>query len=331
VAERNAGGAAVHVTSNPAIWYAARASGVAAYVALSLVVMLGLTLGGKAQTRRWPRFSVEDIHRFGGLLVGSLIGIHVLTIAADSFLPFSLVQLLVPFTSTYRPLWTGLGIAAAEILLALAITNHYRRRLPYSFWRKAHYLNFAVWGLASIHGLMAGTDRGATWLAILYAACVAGVFMLLVWRFGGHVSRSPRVATVGVVTVIALPLLILGALRHSAPAWNAAHVNESLTGRVVRNGTEEQQIVSFVGQSRSPQKLLVRADLLVATGSLERTSLQLEYLPSGDVCRGTVTNVGGESFSGSCRLPDGEHRTIEASWVPNDDGTGVEGQIRLRA
>lgn len=319
----------MHVTSNPAIWYAARASGVAAYVVLSLVVMLGMTLGGKAQNRRWPRFSVEDVHRFGGLLVGSLIGIHVLTIAADSFLPFSLVQLLVPFTSTYRPLWTGLGVAAAEILLALAITNHYRKRLPYSFWRKAHYLNFAVWGLASVHGLMSGTDRGAAWLAILYGVAVAGVVMVLVWRFGRHVFRSPRVATAGAVTVVALPLLILGPLRHSPPAWNAAHVSESLTGRVIRNGTAAQQIVSFVGQSPRPQKLLVRADLLVAPGRLENTSLQLEYLPSGDVCRGSVTNVAGQSFSGTCTLPNGEQRTIEASWVPNASQTGVVGQIQL--
>lgn len=317
------------MTSNPAIWYAARASGVAAYVVLSLVVMLGMTLGGKAQNRRWPRFSVEDVHRFGGLLVGSLIGIHVLTIAADSFLPFSLVQLLVPFTSTYRPLWTGLGVAAAEILLALAITNHYRKRLPYSFWRKAHYLNFAVWGLASVHGLMSGTDRGAAWLAILYGVAVAGVVMVLVWRFGRHVFRSPRVATAGAVTVVALPLLILGPLRHSPPAWNAAHVSESLTGRVIRNGTAAQQIVSFVGQSPRPQKLLVRADLLVAPGRLENTSLQLEYLPSGDVCRGSVTNVAGQSFSGTCTLPNGEQRTIEASWVPNASQTGVVGQIQL--
>jgi sulfoxide reductase heme-binding subunit YedZ len=320
----------VHVTSNPAIWYAARASGVAAYVALSLVVMLGMTLGGKAQTRRWPRFSVEDIHRFGGLLVGSLIGIHVLTIAADSFVPFSLVQLLVQFTSAYRPLWTGLGIAAAELLVALAVTNHYRKRIPYGFWRKAHYLNFAVWTLASVHGLMAGTDRGAAWLAILYGVSVAGVAMLLVWRFGRRVSHSPRIAATGAVTVVALPLLIVGPLRHSPPAWDAAHVSETLTGRVLRNGTSQQQIVSFVGQARHPQKLLVRADLLVAPGTLENTSLQLEYLPSGDVCRGSVTNVAGESFSGSCRLPNGETRTIEASWVPNEAGTGVVGQIQLR-
>ena len=317
------------MTSSPAVWYAARASGVAAYVVLSLVVSIGLTLGGKAQTRRWPRFSVEDVHRFGGLLVGSLIGVHVLTIAADSFLPFSLVQLLVPFTSSYRPLWTGLGIAAAELLLALAITNHYRRRLPYSFWRKAHYVNFAVWALASVHGLMAGTDRGASWLAILYAVSVATVLMLLLWRFGGHAFRSPRVVSAGAVTVIALPLLIVGPLRHSTPLWNAAHVKENLAGRVLRNGTEQQQIVSFVGQGQRPQKLLVRADLLVAPGTLEKTSLQLEYLPSGDVCRGNVTNVAGESFSGTCRLPNGEQRTIEASWVPNAAGTGVIGQIQL--
>jgi sulfoxide reductase heme-binding subunit YedZ len=321
----------MHVTSNPAIWYAARASGVAAYVVLSLVVCLGMTLGGKAQSRRWPRFSVEDVHRFGGLLVGSLIGVHILAIAGDSFLPFSLTQLIVPFTSTYRPLWTGLGIAAAEILLALAITNHYRKRLPYTFWRKAHYLNFAVWTLASFHGLMSGTDRGAAWLAIIYGVAVACVLSMLVWRFGQSAGRTPRIATTGAVTVIALPLLIIGPLRHSPPLWNAAQVNETLTGSVIRNGTQTQQIVSFVGQSARPQKLLVRADLLVAPGTLEKTSLQLEYLPSGDVCRGQVTNVGGQSFSGTCRLSNGEHRTIEASWVPNAAGTGVIGQITLSA
>jgi methionine sulfoxide reductase heme-binding subunit len=325
----DADGADVHVTSSPAIWYAARASGVAAYVVLSLVVSVGLTLGGKAQNRRWPRFSVEDVHRFGGLLVGSLIGIHVLTIAADSFLPFSLVQLLVPFTSNYRPLWTGLGIAAAELLLALAITNHYRRRMPYAFWRKAHYLNFAVWTLASLHGLMSGTDRGAVWLAILYGVAVATVVTLLVWRFGRHVLRTPRIATAGVVTAVALPLLIVGPLRHSPPVWDAAHVDESLTGSVIRNGTQLQQIVSFVGQAQRPQKMLVRADLLVAPGRLESTSLQLEYLPSGDVCRGQVTNVGGSSFTGTCRLPNGRTRTIGASWEPNETGTGVVGQIQL--
>jgi hypothetical protein len=198
--------------------------------------------------------------------------------------------------------------------------------VPYRFWRRAHYLNFAVWGFASLHGLMAGTDRGAAWLAILYGVSVATVLMLLLWRFGG---RIPRIATAGAVTVVALPLLIIGPLRHSPPAWNSADVSETLTGSVIRNGSQLRQIVSFVGQARRPQKLLVRADLLVAPARLESTSLQLEYLPSGDVCRGRVTNIGGTSFSGTCRLPNGERRTIEASWVPNEAGTGVLGKIQM--
>ena len=316
----------MHLSSSPAIWYAARASGVAAYVVLSIVVSLGLTLGKKAQSPRWPRFSIEEVHRFGGLLVGSLIGVHVLAIAVDSFLPFSLTQLLVPFTASYRPLWTGLGIAAAELLVALAITNHYRRRLPYRFWRRAHYLNFAVWGFASLHGLMGGTDRGALWLAILYGLSVATVLMLLLWRFGG---RATRVATAGAVTIVVLPLLIVGPLSRSPARWNAASVDETLTGSVIRNGSQLKEIVSFVGQGQGPQKLLVRADLLVAPGRLQSTSLQLEYLPSGDVCRGRVTHVEGESFSGNCRLPNGDQRTVEASWVPNEAGDGVDGRIQL--
>jgi hypothetical protein len=179
---------------------------------------------------------------------------------------------------------------------------------------------------------MAGTDRGATWLALLYGAAVATVVMLLLWRFGGYVLRSPRVRAAGVATVVALPLLIVyGPLHHSAPLWNAAHANETLTGQVIRNGTNLQQIVSFVGQAKGPQKLLVRADLLVSPQTLEKTSLQLEYLPSGDVCVGSVTGIGGTSFSGTCRLPDGQTRSITASWVPNEAGTGVVGQIQLGA
>ena len=320
----------MHLTSSPAIWYAARASGIAAYVILTVVVSIGISMGGKAQSTRWPRFSVEDIHRFGGLLVGSLITIHVTTIAVDSFLPFSIVNLLVPFTASYRPIWTGLGIAAAEILLALAVTNHYRKRMPHRYWRLAHYLNFAVWTLASIHGLMSGTDRGAAWLALVYGVCVASVVMLVFWRFGGYVLRSPRVATAGLVTVVALPLLIVvGPLGHGAPLWDAKHVTEPLTGTVIRNGTNLQQIVSFVGQAKAPQKLLIRADLLVAPNSLQSTSVQLEYLPSGDTCRGKVTGVGGESFNATCRMTNGQSRTISASWVPNSLGTGVVGQIQI--
>ena len=321
----------MHLTSSPAIWYAARASGIAAYVVLTITVSIGLSMGGKAQSRLWPRFATEDVHRFGGLLVGSLIGIHVASIAVDSFLPFTLGQLVIPFTATYRPLSTGLGIFAAELLLALAITNHYRKRMPHRLWRSAHYLNFAVWSAASLHAVFSGTDRSAAWLAIVFAVAIGTVVALLVWRFGRYALGSAPVAGAAVGTVVVVPLLLLyGPLQKPRP-WNAKQFAGSLTGEVIRNGTNTKQIVSFIGSSKSPQRLLVRADLLVSPQSLDATSLQLEYLPSGAVCRGRVTRIGLESFSGNCLLHGGDRRWIDASWGPAGDGLSVVGTIRLHA
>jgi methionine sulfoxide reductase heme-binding subunit len=322
----------VHLTSAPAIWYAARASGVAAYVVLTITISIGISMGGKAQSSRWPRFATEDVHRFGGLLVGSLIGVHVLSIAVDSFLPFSIGQLVIPFTATYRVLWTGLGIFAAELLLALAITNHYRKRMPHRFWRSAHYLNFVVWTAASLHAVFSGTDRSAWWLALIFAVSIGTVLALLVWRFGRYAFGSRPVALAGFGTVAVVPLLLLaGPFKKTPHAWNAEHFSGSLSGEVISSGTNTKQIVSFVGSSQSPQKLFVRADLLVSPRSLDATSLQLEYLPSGSVCRGRVTKIGLESFSGRCTLRSGRERWIDASWAPAENGTGVIGTIRMHA
>ena len=65
-------------------WYLARASGIVAFVLLTIAVVLGLTLSGRAKLPNWPRFAVEDVHRFAGLLAGSFIVIHVSTIAIDA-------------------------------------------------------------------------------------------------------------------------------------------------------------------------------------------------------------------------------------------------------
>jgi methionine sulfoxide reductase heme-binding subunit len=166
----------------PVDWYAARAAGVVAYLLLTAVVLVGLTLSGRANLGRWPKFVVTELHRFGSLLVGVFVGIHVLAIALDSYTPFSVAQLVVPFTSAYRPFWVALGIVSAELLVAVAVTNALKSRISYRLWRRAHFATFLVWGGATLHGLGAGTDSGSMWLAALYAVCVGFVSGALAWR-----------------------------------------------------------------------------------------------------------------------------------------------------
>jgi predicted ferric reductase len=172
-------------------WYIARAGGMLSYLLLRSSVVAGLLLSGRARLKQWPRFAVEDVHRFLGILAGTFILIHGGALLVDSYLPFSLPQLLVPGTAPYRPLPVALGIVAAELLAALALTNRYRKRLPHSIWRRAHYFNFAVWALALVHGLTAGTDATSLWALLLYAGSAWLVLALLLYRVG---LRRPEAA-----------------------------------------------------------------------------------------------------------------------------------------
>lgn len=165
-----------------AVWYAARAGGLTAYLLLSASVCLGLLISGKARLKRWPRFALEDVHRFVGIVAGVFVAIHGFALLLDSFVPFSLSQVLVPGTSSYRPLAVGFGVVAAELLAALAISNHYRRRIPHGVWRRLHLLNFAVWALALVHGLTAGTDATTPWALALYVGSAWSVLTLFFYR-----------------------------------------------------------------------------------------------------------------------------------------------------
>ena len=308
----------MHLTSSPVDWYAARAAGIAAYALLSVVVVLGLTMARKTSIRRWPKFAVEDVHRFGGLLVGTFVVIHIATIAIDSWLPFSVGAIIVPFVSTYRPLWVACGIVSAELLLALAITNHYRDRIDYRTWRRAHYLNFVVWSLATIHGIATGTDRSAPWLLGLYAVATASVGAATVWRVGrgrlGSRRSIPAVALAGGALATLVVGLGAGPFQVKPKPWNAAAFAEPLSGHIAQLNGVTRGIVSMAGEGKGTQRVLVRADLLLRPGSIQRTAFQMEYLPSGLRCNGKVTKAESFGFSATCTLPTGARRFVTANW-----------------
>ena len=166
-------------------WYVARASGIVAYLLLSASVVLGVLMA--ARTRfTWPRFAVEEVHRFLAILTGVFIVLHVGALLLDSVVPFSLAQELVPFTAGYRPFAVGLGVVAAELTAAVGISNVLRSRLPHGVWRRVHYLTLAVWGLATVHGLLAGTDRFDPWFAALAGMSISSAGLAFAARF------SPR-------------------------------------------------------------------------------------------------------------------------------------------
>jgi methionine sulfoxide reductase heme-binding subunit len=318
----------VHLTASPVDWYAARAAGVVAYVLLTAVVSLGLTMSSKRNLDRWPRFALEDVHRFGGILVGVFVSIHVVAIAIDSYLRFSIAAIVVPFVSTYRPLWTALGIVAAELLLALAVTNKLRDRMPYGRWRAFHYANFAVWTAATLHGLASGTDRGTWWLLALQTAAVTLVVALTARRLR---LSQPLAVFSGAAAGMAAVVLALVAFPFHHRTWNARSFHDRLTGIVSRDAGPSRELLSVTATGNGQQHVLLRADLLVEPQGLLATSFQLEFLPSGMRCAGTVTHVDPLGFEGRCRAADGTRRFIRAAWEEEASAGFTQGTLDAHA
>ena len=219
------------MTTATTLWYVARGSGVVALLLLTSSVVLGVLTATRVRTDRWPRFAVASLHRNLTLLALAFIGLHIVTIVGDSYVPISLKDAVLPFVSPYRPLWLGLGAVAFDLLLALVITSWLRKRIGWRLWRGIHWLAYASWPVALMHALGTGSDARTGWLFLLGAACVAAVAAAVLARIAMSPDGTPAVRTGGGAAAIALPLLVFfwyqgGPARHgwAARAGTPTHL-----------------------------------------------------------------------------------------------------------
>jgi sulfoxide reductase heme-binding subunit YedZ len=154
-------------------WYLTRSTGAMALLLLTLAIALGVVDVKRWSTPRWPRFVVDSVHRNVSLLAMVFLVLHILTSVLDSFTSIPLIDAFVPFVGSYRPFWLGLGAVAFDLLLAVTITSLLRQRIGYASWRAIHWLTYASWPIALLHGLGTGSDVKSTWLLALSLVCVA--------------------------------------------------------------------------------------------------------------------------------------------------------------
>lgn len=205
-----------------ALWYLTRGTGVAALLLLTAVLVLGVLGTIRWRSERWPRFLVAGLHRNLTLFAIAFVVVHVVTTIADGFAPIRIVDAIVPFISSYRPVWLGLGALAFDLLLALTLTSMLRARVGLRMWRAVHWLAYAAWPLALVHGLGTGSDSRLGWLAILTLACAAAVAAAVVVRLL-RAHAHPRLRVAAGVATVAVAALVVGWYRSgpAQPGWAA--------------------------------------------------------------------------------------------------------------
>jgi predicted ferric reductase len=179
-------------------WYTARATGLVAWGLVLASIVWGLLLATKVLGRRPGPAWLLSLHRFLGALTIAFVGVHVAAILLDSYTSFGIVDVLVPFTSSWHPLAVAWGIVAMYLLVAIEITSLLRHRLSVRAWRNVHLLAYFLFASSTIHMVTAGTDVKAvlaTSAAVLLGVMVAfGATAMYLWRSEPQEASSRRTA-----------------------------------------------------------------------------------------------------------------------------------------
>jgi len=167
--------------STQLLWYTTRGAGAVSLVLLSGVVVLGLLARLRVESRGWPRFLTAAVHGDLALMTLVFLALHIVTAIVDPFTHLG-VGALVPFGSYYRTFWLGLGAIAFELLLAIVVTSLLRHRIGQRTWRAVHWLAYASWPIAVLHGFGTGTDTLSAWMLAIDVVCIGSVAIALGWR-----------------------------------------------------------------------------------------------------------------------------------------------------
>lgn len=180
-------------------WIASRALGVVALLAVALSIGLGLAMAMRSASGPGVMSRVRQMHEATALVALIAIAAHGLTLLGDTYLRPGLTGIAIPFVMAHRPAWTGIGIIGGWLAAILGLTFYVRRWIGPRLWRQMHRWTLAVYLLAVIHTLGAGTDGRSLWLLIIVIGTAAPIAVMAAVRLlpsddavqGRHQRRIP--------------------------------------------------------------------------------------------------------------------------------------------
>ena len=330
--------------SPSAYWFITRGTGAVSLVLLTISVALGVVTVRRDRPAQLPRFVFEAVHRTASLLAVAFLIAHIATTLLDGFAPISLLDTVIPFHSAYRPIWLGLGAVGFDLLLAVTITSLVRARLGYRAWRLTHWLAYASWPVALVHGYGTGTDARTHWMLVLTGACVLVMLAAVAGRvssgwpnhLGARVGALGAAAVLPVGLVLWLPSGPLGsgwARRAGTPAsvLAAAHSGavSSVAARTTSPGAGAQsgRAISidapFTGSVHQFQTgagpAIVDVTLRVSDSHVQRLRIRIEGQP---IPGGGVQMTSSDVSGGPASNPDLYHGRVTSL-----DGSSVRATV----
>ncbi|MGD0274260.1 MAG: ferric reductase-like transmembrane domain-containing protein [Gaiellaceae bacterium] len=167
---------------DPTFWILARASGLTAYVLLTLSVLWGIVVKSRPFGSRFRQAAVVDTHRtLAALGLGALV-IHATSLVLDKTVRIPVQALFIPGLSSYRPNSVAIGVLTAELMVVVYASFSLRKRIGFKNWRRLHWATYLLFAGGTAHGLLSGSDSGRAWALAIYVCAIASVAAAITWR-----------------------------------------------------------------------------------------------------------------------------------------------------
>lgn len=163
-------------------WFISRGAGISAYLIITGSMLYGLMISTKTATGAVPAPVTFGMHEFVSWLGLIFAAAHAVVLLWDAYIQYTPATILVPFTSSYRPEWVGVG-QVAFYLSALVVASFYaRKRIGQKVWRAIHYVSFLTFIMVTLHGFFSGSDSKTLAMQVMYLASTAAMIFFTTLR-----------------------------------------------------------------------------------------------------------------------------------------------------
>lgn len=178
--------------STEIFWYISRTAGLVAYVLLFFNMFLGLGMKLRFLDKICAKWLAFDLHQFTALVGIALICLHIFSLLGDTYLHFTLPQLLVPGSSSYRAAWTAWGIIGFYAAIIITVSFYVRKFIGQSTWRKIHFISLGFFYVILIHAIKTGTDISLLWVKIMYLVTGLIITFLVLQRLANVLFAAKK-------------------------------------------------------------------------------------------------------------------------------------------
>lgn len=162
-------------------WEWIRLLGFLAYFYFTVSIVFGLLR--KSPYIKSNKNILYQIHQFAGWMGFFTVIAHMLVLIIDEYEPYTIGEILIPFSSDYQPFLSGLGTIGFYFFLSVIMTSDiWIRTMNRSIWKTLHMFVFPAWVISLAHGVLIGTDSENLWILLFYGATVSIVAITLLLR-----------------------------------------------------------------------------------------------------------------------------------------------------